>query len=369
MKRIQLTVAYDGTNYCGWQVQPNGITIEEVLNQNLSELLKENIQVIGASRTDSGVHALGNVAVFDTETKIPAEKIVFALNQRLPEDIRIQASCEVAPDFHPRRCNSTKTYEYKILNRIFALPCERLYSHFVYMPLDVEAMREASAYLIGEHDFTSFCSSRSQAEDTYRTIYSLDVEKNGDMITVRISGNGFLYNMVRIIVGTLMKVGLHVYPASHMQEILYAKDRYAAGPKAPAVGLTLKGIDYQVQLADEITVTNEEGCYCVWQKEIAENGNAYLEIEHYNEALFVRLLERTARQAMRDKARQLYVSAPARLVAEAAKYEASVTGRQEAGVNGVILCAGEFTFEACTEMPERGTYCLLCRLPVIVRRR
>lgn len=357
MKRIQLTVAYDGTNYCGWQIQPNGITIEEVLNRQLSELLKENIQVIGASRTDSGVHALGNVAVFDTETKIPAEKIAFALNQRLPEDIRIQASCEVAPDFHPRRCNSTKTYEYKILNRTFALPCERLYSHFVYMPLDVEAMREAASYLTGEHDFTSFCSSRSQAEDMYRTIYSLDVEKNGDMITVRISGNGFLYNMVRIIVGTLMKVGLHVYPASHMQEILYAKDRYAAGPKAPAVGLTLKKIEYQMQLADEITVTNEEGCYRVWQKEIIKSGNAYLETEYYNEALFVRLLERTARQAMRDKAKQLYVSAPASLIEKAAK--------QEAAVNGMILRAGEFKFEACTEMPERGEYCLLCRLPVI----
>ncbi|MBP3544100.1 MAG: tRNA pseudouridine(38-40) synthase TruA, partial [Lachnospiraceae bacterium] len=236
MKRIQLIVAYDGTNYCGWQVQPNGITIEEVLNKHLSELLKEEIQVIGASRTDSGVHALGNVAVFDTETRIPADKISFALNQRLPEAIRIQASCEVAEDFHPRRCNSTKTYEYKILNRTFALPCERLYSNFVYLPLDIEAMREAARYLIGEHDFTSFCSARGQAEDTYRTIYSLDVEKNGDMITIQISGNGFLYNMVRIIVGTLMKVGLHVYPATHMQEILFAKDRSAAGPKAPAAG-------------------------------------------------------------------------------------------------------------------------------------
>lgn len=350
MKRIQLTVAYDGTNYCGWQVQPNGITIEEVLNQRLSELLNEDIQVIGASRTDSGVHALGNVAVFDTETKIPPEKLSFALNQRLPEDIRIQASGEVEANFHPRRCNSTKTYEYKILNRTFALPCERLYSHFVYMPLDVEAMREAAAYLIGEHDFTSFCSARSQAEDTYRTIYSLDIEKAGDMITIRISGNGFLYNMVRIIVGTLMKVGLHVYPASHMQEILYAKDRYAAGPKAPAVGLTLKGIEYEAQLADEISRTNEEGSYRVWQKEIAENGNAYLEVAHYNRELFSRLLERTARQAMRDKARYLYIRVPEEL----AEYDGSMQ-------------IGEFLFEACTEMPERGEYQMVCRLPVIVR--
>lgn len=355
MKRIQLTVAYDGTNYCGWQVQPNGITIEEVLNRHLSELLKEKIQVIGASRTDSGVHALGNVAVFDTETRIPPEKLSFALNQRLPEDIRIQASCEVAPDFHPRRCNSAKTYEYKILNRTFALPCERLYSHFVYLPLDVDAMSEAAAYLVGEHDFTSFCSSGSQAEDTYRTIYSLTVEKSGDMIVMRISGNGFLYNMVRIIVGTLMKVGLHVYPASHMQEILYAKDRYAAGPKAPAVGLTLKGIQYEQKLTDEITMENEEGSYRVWQKEITENGNAYLEVEYYNEELFLRLLERTARQAMRDKARYLYVSAPAELVERMMK-------QAEDTVDGTGFQTGEFAFTKCTQMSERGQYNLGCLL-------
>lgn len=350
MRRIQLTVAYDGTNYCGWQIQPNGITIEEVLNQRLSELLNENIQVIGASRTDSGVHALGNVAVFDTETKIPPEKLSFALNQRLPQDIRIQASGEVAADFHPRRCNSIKTYEYKILNRTFALPCERLYSHFVYMPLDIEAMREAAAYLVGEHDFISFCSARSQAEDTYRTIYSLDVEKSDDMISIRISGNGFLYNMVRIIVGTLMKVGLHVYPASHMQEILYAKDRYAAGPKAPAVGLTLMGIEYEAQLADEISVTNEEGSYRVWQREIVENGNAYLEVTRYNRELFPHLLKRTARQAMRDRAGFLYVRVPKELIA---------CGRS--------MQAGGFLFEECTEMPERGVYQMVCKLPIVVR--
>ena len=137
-KRVKLVIAYDGTNYCGWQVQINGITVEEVINKHLSELLGENIAIIGASRTDSGVHALGNVAVFDTETKIPAEKISFALNQRLPEDIRIQKSEEVAPDFHPRYADSVKTYEYKILNRRYAIPTERLYTHFVYVPLDIE---------------------------------------------------------------------------------------------------------------------------------------------------------------------------------------------------------------------------------------
>lgn len=244
MKRIKLIVAYDGTNYCGWQTQINGITVEEVLNKTLSGLLKEDIRVIGASRTDSGVHALGNVAVFDTESKIPGDKFSFALNQRLPEDIRIQESCQVADDFHPRFCDTIKTYEYKILNRKFALPTERLYSAFVYYPLDVEKMQMAAAYLVGEHDFKSFCSSGSQVESTVRTITDISIEKHGEMISIRVSGNGFLYNMVRIIVGTLIKIGLGVWEPERMEEILNACDRNAAGPKAEARGLTLVEIRY-----------------------------------------------------------------------------------------------------------------------------
>ena len=143
--RVKMIVAYDGTNYKGWQVQPNGITIEEVLNKNLSNLLGEQIVVSGASRTDSGVHSLGNIAVFDTNTRMPADKIAFALNQRLPEDIRIQLSEEVEPDFHPRYCDSEKTYEYRILNRKFPVPTERLYSYFYHYKLDVDKIREAPA--------------------------------------------------------------------------------------------------------------------------------------------------------------------------------------------------------------------------------
>lgn len=244
MKRVRLLISYDGTNYCGWQVQINGITVEEVINKALTDLLGEPIEVIGASRTDSGVHALGNVAVFDSDTKIPAEKISFALNQRLPNDIRIQKSDEVPSDWHPRFQDSVKTYEYKILNRRFPDPMQRLYTHFVYMPLDVEKMKQAAEYIVGEHDFASFCSARSQVQTTVRTVYLLDVEKKDDVIYIRISGNGFLYNMVRIIVGTLMKVGLGVYPPEHVKEIIEAKDRYVAGPKAPACGLTLINIKY-----------------------------------------------------------------------------------------------------------------------------
>lgn len=244
-KRVFMKIAYDGTNYCGWQMQINGITVEEVINKALSDLLGEKIAVIGASRTDSGVHALANVAVFDTNTKIPAEKISYALNQRLPDDIRIQESMEVSDDFHPRYCNSKKTYEYKIYNTRFPMPTERLYSHFVFMPLDIEKMKEAAAYIIGEHDFKSFCSARSQVENTVRTVYTLDISRDNNMIHIKISGNGFLYNMVRIIVGTLIKVGLGVYPPSHVKEIIEACDRNVAGPKAPACGLTLVGIEYE----------------------------------------------------------------------------------------------------------------------------
>ena len=131
MKRVKLIVAYDGTNYCGWQVQPNGITIEQVLNENLSKLLGEEITVTGASRTDSGVHSMGNVAIFDTETRMPADKISFALNQRLPEDIVVQDSCEVPSDWHPRYQVSRKTYEYRILNRTFRMPNRRLDTFFL----------------------------------------------------------------------------------------------------------------------------------------------------------------------------------------------------------------------------------------------
>lgn len=239
MKRVMLVVAYDGSACHGWQLQPGKRTVESELNHALSELLKENIQVIGASRTDSGVHALCNVAVFDTSSRIPGEKFSYALNQRLPEDIRIQSSKEVASDFHPRHCESRKTYEYRILNREFPLPTRRLYAYFTYMPLDVEKMRLAAVPLIGEHDFASFCSASSSALSTVRMVHELTVEKEQDEIIVSICGSGFLYNMVRIIAGTLMEIGCGKRQPEEMKKILEAKNRCAAGPTAPACGLTL----------------------------------------------------------------------------------------------------------------------------------
>ena len=265
MRRIMLTIAYDGTDYVGWQMQPNGIAVEQVINKALSELTGEDIIIAGASRTDSGVHAGGNVAVFDTETRIPAEKICFALNQRLPKDIVCLSSREVNPGFHPRHADCTKTYEYSIYNAVHPDPIKRRYSYFVYVPLDIDAMRKAAEYLVGEHDFASFCSAHAQVKTTVRTVYSLDIicgdteceninsTQNAEAakrtyqaqdIKIRISGNGFLYNMVRIIVGTLVKVGYHFYPPEYVKTILDACDRTKAGPKAPAEGLKLIGIKY-----------------------------------------------------------------------------------------------------------------------------
>ena len=239
MKRIKMTVAYDGTNYCGWQIQPNGITIEQVLNQALTELLGEKIVVSGASRTDSGVHSKGNICVFDTNTRMPGEKISYALNQRLPEDIVVVGSEEVAEDWHPRYVNSRKTYEYRILNRRFPDPTRRLDTYFFHYELDVEKMQKAASFLEGQHDFKSFCSVGSQVKTTTRTIYSCSVTKDEDIVTIRVTGNGFLYNMVRIIAGTLIQVGNGKIAPDKITDILEACDRNMAGPTAPANGLTM----------------------------------------------------------------------------------------------------------------------------------
>ena len=307
MRRIKLVVSYDGTAYCGWQLQPNGVTIEEVLNKALSSLLKEDIQVIGASRTDSGVHAMGNVAVFDTESRIPGDKICFALNQRLPDDVRIQASEEVPLTFHPRKVNCVKTYEYKILNRKIDMPLQRLYSHFCYFNLDLEKMQKAASYLIGEHDFKSFCTVRTQAEETVRTIYSLTVTKADDLITIRISGSGFLYNMVRIIAGTLVKIGMGVYPPEKMEEILEEKNRAAAGPTIPARGLTLVSLEYEKELAPYLEGENKHWHYVLDQRNVPEKGLAYLTIERCETEELDGVLRRVIHQAYRNGAKQVFV--------------------------------------------------------------
>ena len=257
MRRVLLKVAYDGTRYAGFARQPGQETIEGILDQTISELTGEQIRVIGASRTDAGVHALCNIAVFDTESRIPPEKFSYALNRRLPSRIRIQDSFEVAADFHPRHCSTVKTYEYHIYNAEFEDPLHRMYSFHTWYPLDVEAMDRAGQALVGEHDFKSFCSIYTQAETTVRTILSLHVTAEPALtacaagqnvitprdITIRVQGTGFLYNMVRIIAGTLIEVGRGARKPEDVAGILQARDRRAAGPTAPAAGLIL--VSYQ----------------------------------------------------------------------------------------------------------------------------
>ena len=274
MRRIMLTVAFDGTNYSGWQIQPNKETIEGVLNRELSRLLNEEIKVVGASRTDSGVHAEGAVCVFDTESKIPGDKFSYAINQTLPEDIRIRNSKEVDITFHPRRVNSRKTYRYRIRHDEFPNPLDARYSYHVYTKLDIEAMRRACEFIKGKHDFKSFCSVHTDVDTTVRTVYDVHIDvtpdkrllqmsglmkssgESGDMrsggesaagrirpeiIDIYVTGNGFLYNMVRIIAGTLIEVGQGKIKPEEIPAIIEACDREKAGPTAPAKGLTLIG--------------------------------------------------------------------------------------------------------------------------------
>lgn len=244
LRRIKLVVAYDGTNYCGWQVQPNGISIQSMLQQHIEELIGDKILLTGASRTDSGVHALGQVAVFDTTKTWPAERFVPALNQRLPKDINIQSAEEVPLDFHPRYQNTLKTYEYRILNSRVPVPTQRLYSYFVPQPLDVEAMEMAAKEILGTHDFHNFSSTKTNVKDTVRTITDISLRKEGDMIYLRITGDGFLYNMVRIIVGGLLKVGFHKKTAEDIRNSLETSERQVVGSTAPPQGLTLVNIEY-----------------------------------------------------------------------------------------------------------------------------
>lgn len=242
--RIKLIIAYDGTNYNGYQSQVNGTAVQDVLEKALADLFGRQVRTMGASRTDTGVHAEGNVAVFDIESGIEPSRIAFALNARLPQDIRIMDSSRVTDDFHPRFQNTVKTYEYHILNRKFPDPLRRNTELHYYYALDAEAMDAAARMLIGEHDFASFAAAGYSSKTTVREIYDAHVTREGDRITFSITGNGFLYNMVRIIAGTLIEIGAGKYAPEHMRDVLAAGSRKAAGPTAIAKGLVLCNIEY-----------------------------------------------------------------------------------------------------------------------------
>ncbi|WP_035799106.1 tRNA pseudouridine(38-40) synthase TruA [Butyrivibrio sp. NC3005] len=244
MRRIMLTVAYDGTNYNGFAYQVGIKSVEGILNNAIYGLTGEKVAVIGASRTDAGVHAYGNIAVFDTESKIPDTKFTPALNRLLPDDIKIMNSREVNVAFHPRHCSSKKTYEYRIWNGDIIPPTNRFYYYPCSYKLDVQKMEEAAQYLVGEHDFTSFCNVESQALTKIRTIYEIEVIRENNTVTIKVVGGGFLYNMVRIIAGTLLLVGRGKKTPEEVREMLEACDRKKAGPTAPPQGLFLIGYDF-----------------------------------------------------------------------------------------------------------------------------
>ena len=246
--RILMTIAYDGTNFSGWQKQklPEVRTVEGELEKALRKLFRDPVlECIGASRTDAGVHALGQRAVVDVETTIPAEKIPLAVRAFLPEDIAVTKAEEVPPEFHPRFDCVKKTYEYRFWNAPAKNPKERLYSAHQAKPLDVEQMNRAASAFIGRHDFAAFCAAGSSVSSTVRTIFDCHAEREGDVVKIFVTGDGFLYEMVRIIAGTLMAVGLGKLLPETLPGIIEGGDRRQAGQTAEPQGLTLLEIYYE----------------------------------------------------------------------------------------------------------------------------
>ncbi|MGM9552136.1 MAG: tRNA pseudouridine(38-40) synthase TruA [Clostridia bacterium] len=242
--KLKLTIKYDGTAYHGWQIQPNGVTVQEVLTNALYCLSGEKVTVTGCSRTDAGVHAAMHVSSFDMNTSIPISKIPLVLNRYLPPDIRA-VDCSMADEnFNARYDTVEKTYRYRILNAEHNDPFLSRYVWHYPIALDVEKMKVASGYMVGEKDFTAFMASGSSAKTTVRNLKRVDVEKTGDVITITATANGFLYNMVRIIVGTLVYVGNGKLTAMDVREILEKKDRRLGGVTAPPQGLMLEEVVY-----------------------------------------------------------------------------------------------------------------------------
>lgn len=245
MRNIKLYLRYDGTNYHGWQVQKNtDLTIQGILYEALKKICDPPSPPCGCGRTDAGVHALFYVCNFIAETNIPAEKIPYALNSYLPRDIRCMAAFDEDMDFHSVKSAVKKTYTYYIQNTPIPDPFKDPYMWHCQYPLDIEKMRDAAGAFLGEHDFYGFSSSGRSTKTTVRTIYSLKVNKDGDIVSIEISGNGFLYNMVRIIAGTLMFCGCGKIRPENMPEIIASCNREAAGITAPAKGLFLTEVCY-----------------------------------------------------------------------------------------------------------------------------
>ncbi|QEK11201.1 tRNA pseudouridine(38-40) synthase TruA [Crassaminicella thermophila] len=245
MKNVKLTIEYDGTNFYGWQRQKYGRTVQEEIEKALKKIIKKEVKINGSGRTDAGVHALGQVANFEEEFSIPVEKIPVALNSVLPDDIAIKKAVEVSKDFHARYSAVGKKYIYKIYNGPLRSPLLRNYTYFVKDYLNKEDMKKATKFFIGEHDFKGFMASGSQVKDTVRTIYDLSIEEQDCIIRIEVKGNGFLYNMVRIIAGTLVDIGKGKINIEDLSEIIQSCKRERAGHTAPPQGLYLAEVYYE----------------------------------------------------------------------------------------------------------------------------
>jgi tRNA pseudouridine38-40 synthase len=267
MPNLKITLEYDGARYCGWQVQnrdKSKPSIQGTIEKALRKILREKIRVIGSGRTDAGVHALAQVANFYTNSKIPLAKLQYGLNSNLPEDIVVTAIERVRQDFHSQFSARSKVYRYTVLNRAYPSPLLRHMVYAVSYPLDLGLMRREAKGLLGEHDFASFCASGSGARKTIRTIKYIAIKgfklqasgfrpvacslqpvaREFPLITIDIEADGFLYNMVRNIVGTLVEIGRGRFPRGSMRKVLAAKNRRFAGPTAPACGLALVKVRY-----------------------------------------------------------------------------------------------------------------------------
>ncbi len=243
MKRFKLTIQYDGTNFCGWQKQPNGTSVQETLTEAFLKI-STVAKVTGSGRTDSGVHARSAVCHVDTDTTTPAKNIPRAVNSHLPDTVAVIDCEEVDESFHARYSAKSKTYAYHFYVSDVRQPLKERFSVRLNTKPDIELMREGARFIIGEHDFKCFLARGSSVKDTVRTIYSLDIIESEEDITIKVTGNGFLYNMVRIIAGTLIEVGYKKRAPRDIEEAINQKSRKLSGKTLPAKGLELFSVQY-----------------------------------------------------------------------------------------------------------------------------
>lgn len=244
MRNIKLTIRYDGTNFSGWQCQKNAVSIQETIQKALAQITGRKANLIASGRTDAGVHALAQIANFRTTSKIPLENLQMALNTMLPDDIVITRAEEVTHKFNAQKAARSKLYRYTIYNKYYMDPILRHFAAKVYFNLDVARMKRGAKYLVGRHDFTSFQTKDSPRKSAVRTVKYIRIERDGDLVHIDIEADGFLYNMVRNIVGTLIEVGRGKFEAAKVKDILTKKDKRSCGPTAPAKGLSLIKVKY-----------------------------------------------------------------------------------------------------------------------------